>query len=98
MPENVSALVSISKPGQELTCKAQNAIFEKNGLLIEHGVLSYYAIATLPTSLTMDMWLEQINKRVMNDLTKGKLKTKFQLSLKILGATKAQLPGKRLEK
>jgi hypothetical protein len=82
-----------TEPGAELTCRARNYHFEYHGSYHEHGIISYYAVRTLPQATTMASWLQHIEAMSRTDLRENRLPWFYQPSLQILGHAATRLPG-----
>jgi hypothetical protein len=57
VPTEFTAIVQKAEPGGELACRALDHRFEENGVAIERGVISYYAIGALPKARTIRAWI-----------------------------------------
>jgi hypothetical protein len=77
-------------PGAELTCRARN--FKVGDR--DRGVLSFYAVQSLPSADTMDSWLSLTQDAIAEGGGKGLLKQFETPSLQLLGHRVPGTPAK----
>jgi hypothetical protein len=93
VPTEFTAIVQKAEPGGELACRALDHRFEENGVAIERGVISYYAIGALPEARTIRAWMLAMDRAAQDDLRRGRI-TAFHLpSLQVVGDGTAPVPG-----
>jgi hypothetical protein len=91
---NVTALIQVTRPGQELVCQALCWRLPANGVTVPHGVISYYAARALELATTVDDWLRLTVALCSADVQGGVLPPTHGLSLTLAGTTGRQLPGR----
>lgn len=89
MPANVTAIVRQAEPGEELTCKFPEKVFEKT----RYGILSYYATKTMAQATTTVSWVSMVNEMSGKDFSRGLITALEKPSLQIIGDLSAKLPG-----
>ena len=93
MPTEFTAIVQKAEPGAELACRALDHRFEENGVVLERGVISYYATGALPRARTIAAWVAAMDLAAQDDLRRGRITTFHLPSLQIVGDTTARVPG-----
>jgi hypothetical protein len=89
VPANVTAIARKAEPGEELTCKSPEKVFEKT----KHGIISYYATKTMAQATTIESWVNAINGMIDEDFSRGLITDLERPSLQIIGDSSAKLPG-----
>ena len=83
-----------AEPGLEFVCQARNYRFVQQGVPIQRGVISYYAVQAFPHATTLSAWLQEIERLVQRDVRQGRLPEFYQPALHILGEATVFLPGR----
>ena len=93
MPTEITAIVQKAEPGAELACRALDHRFEDNGVMVERGVISWYATGALPPATTVAAWLGAMDRAAQDDLRRGRITTFHLPSLQVVGDSAARVPG-----
>jgi hypothetical protein len=80
-------------PGAELACRARNYDLPAGQHAVPHGVISYYAAATLAEASTVGDWLACIETTAQQDVQAGKLPPLYRPELYVLGDSNRPVPG-----
>ena len=74
-----------TQPGAELVCTGHNYNLPPGDGTQRRGVLSYYATAALPGSLSLADWLAHIESHMQQDGEAGHLPVFYRPQLQLLG-------------
>lgn len=83
-----------AEAGNGLSCRAHEWTFERNGTVMPHSVISYYAGATLAKADDVLSWHLMIQAMSQQDVANGKLPSRHQLMLQLCGDEHLPLIGK----